>query len=1839
MRESDLIKQKCSLTHSRTWAEVARTLTLDTVSTLPDTVSGFLSTSEAGALLLKPFHSFHPQSSDTKSAFQTKTAAINVSPSTKDQYDIEQIKEDALCLSKQAQIDEVAALRIVVQEWQQRPALQLKACYSEAELASIKDAIGPGSMDADVLDGDISRLGEGSPDIFDARRRARQHLLHLDERQGLLIISKYLRQSALAKSIAVSKGNDVREGKDRTPVLEELGLSLLSQEKDLSHQQQADPYVVAGIEAIQKKLADLEAGSWWSTNTSGREEVEESWIHANLHEISLIMDLILCHVRFGSRILNSSTMLAWLRLMADSSFFAGFQAQSTAQIQLITKIQASVSLTTLTFFDVANAMSAIVAGGEDLQNNQQTADPWCYFFDVHNVTDIHAIMFTAAKGLILQASPAVFAWGVVLWTIREMGLGAKATREGQHVQRAIDQQGSPDPGRRHSGSSASSLQQSVFEDVLDQVRLIGYEDDPVTDLIQYSMDGMKVFDVIGSLALQAHAEIPLEAYITNVILQDLLVVALEALGYVPDLVAAQIALLSSPELNTDERSRDTRFSVGDVRAQFLNDRFLMGNIYEVALARFPYESLPFLELCKVLTRPPTVAVMGMSYILAQLGSVDTFTQAMDNNFSAYHTIREDENANLVSLDQSLGMLDTKHQDLLEASPSQQRSLSANVIPAHTTGQVISEERPIVIMWYHRYSVLNFIGKLLQQYQHGELELWTSFEPTVLVVDIISLLTKLLRVSLQAESTQVRKAETIENAIDILNDAGDSLEHDQDIISVVLDLAEQEIQGMRYRKNSDRSLNLCVACIDFMIAVVEVAPSRIWTAVSRSSLFAGSGSDGMLLRIIGGVEAATTDFPFLERIVSFYSTLVHDAVTHVVERAPSRSQAENSRLMASGQASAPEHLMQTSLLAFTEAMSEALQDSQNWKFNSSVQHMQIIANIMETFSRILMYAYSIDDNIRLDRKITRVVAAAAEYVTDTFNDRQDGDSSEMLDNNTNTIPLFRSLIAGLSRPAGSIERNAFEASVRQTLATLSLCLNLNRTANLNGNTYSLQRQLYDFFPILVRLAVLDESFWKPSLELMHELLKESSSDETGSLLGRLGSDSSRSLLNVLAALDQQQAPGSTTTIAIWELLTSLVGSHQQWFAVLVLAGTSPQRSMKELGPEGSELRRGSFLDTAFDRLSDIVNLPPLEASTLLRFVNTAQQNWAWTTSRLHDHPEVFTSMMNFVGRIDSTSPAQRPHLNQIAALAAELSTVYLHYIRSIRDITVMKKMIPAFNWLTTHAIGVSGYNNSLQANLRKNFAAKFPSCGLSNFKRTQMIPIHYGENFLFDITLADQLLSFDPSWKKGQDQGFEAEFRRANINMSLVQSEIALLQSFKTLCIEHACFFVKDREISKKLAQVAQNCLKANTQVYPSEQIFESLYETRFELALALTQCLVHSKVKGAEVVSLLSVTWDAIRFRNITYDAAAANNDLPCHRSLLTILLLALQFHLDKRSKVQTAPQNAFTPSANADQSAPLILDIASHVIPQSVISLTSILHEQSQSRRSAELNEDGIVEPRDFFLLLSLLQTTIKLPLLPQITSQLSSVINNSGVAESCFLLYSWSHMLTRSRNKSDPPSTPIYADLALRLLVSLSSLPAIAEELAVESVLSRLSTARVTQVLQSCSDGVSPFDKRGPQFQALYGLWSTGILPLCLNLLHSVGRTMAGEITDFMNQFPSQLNLASTVFSYKSNEFLGSAVAKEATSLALISNILYEYRTAGASAGVDAMEIAHLKGYDEHKKALAEDIEELIARPASLRARLAASNQQEEAALRDGKLEKMVIDELRDAMLCLRGGEDEGD
>ena len=107
---------------------------------------------------------------------------------------------------------------------------------------------------------------------------------------------------------------------------------------------------------------------------------------------------------------------------------------------------------------------------------------------------------------------------------------------------------------------------------------------------------------------------------------------------------------------------------------------------------------------------------------------------------------------------------------------------------------------------------------------------------------------------------------------------------------------------------------------------------------------------------------------------------------------------------------------------------------------------------------------------------------------------------------------------------------------------------------------------------------------------------------------------------------------------------------------------------------------------------------------------------------------------------------------------------------------------------------------------------------------------------------------------------------------------------------------------------------------------------------------------------------------------------------------------------------------------------------------------------------------------------------------------------------------------------------------------------------------------------------------------------------------------------------------------------VSSEAATLALISYILASYRGAGASAAVDPTSVASLKGYDEHKKVIAEDIKDVLALKPDTRKKMTLPMDEREKRWQNAKdgdrLDAKLVQELQIASISLgaEDGEDEG-
>jgi nuclear pore complex protein Nup188 len=426
-----------------------------------------------------------------------------------------------------------------------------------------------------------------------------------------------------------------------------------------------------------------------------------------------------------------------------------------------------------------------------------------------------------------------------------------------------------------------------------------------------------------------------------------------------------------------------------------------------------------------------------------------------------------------------------------------------------------------------------------------------------------------------------------------------------------------------------------------------------------------------------------------------------------------------------------------------------------------------------------------------------------------------------------------------------------------------------------------------------------------------------------------------------------------------------------------------------------------------------------------------------------------------------------------------------------------------------------------------------------------------------------------------------------------------------------------------MALIVKNCLLANTRAAPEEPIFSKLQTSRVDFALSMLQRLVEFGAHGPEMVGLLAVVWEAMRSCGTTYENALIHDHTDYYRGLLNVLFLALQFHVTKPSAAAPVTKKG-KPDLSPDLS--IILEVIKIVIAQGFRSLTTYLHDEPQR-----------CSPKDFAIITAILQTALRVKDAERLYEHIVFHIEDNDTARYATTLFSWADQLTVEGD-------PVYGELSIIFLVELSAIPMLAEYLAVEAVLMKLATSRLTRILgQPKSFG--PFDP----VPRLYAIWREGFLPLCLNLLFHVNRA-SSEVAAFLNQFEGRLTRAADSFSsmhaatttsslsQQPEKRICLAMASEAYSLALISFILERYRAAGPSAGVDSQAIQELK-WD--KSQLKEDIEELLSRRAGLRARIVATSEKEVELARqkplhagaENRLEEKIVDELQAALTCLSG------
>jgi nuclear pore complex protein Nup188 len=280
-------------------------------------IQRFLADSATQDILKKPYAPFEPQQN---SQFATITAAINVTPDENGPYDIKQIKEDASWLAEAVHIDMVAALRIVVLEWQKQPAARMLSRSLDEEDSQSLDGLldisifAPKSSIIDAPNG----LKDQSAMSFDSTysRQLRLIRLAVSEASYVLAISELkIRQFAVSKAAE----------KEQTPTepIDEVGKTLF---EATCPDGDASKTIKASVDALSKSLdllgmngehhaiKEKALGNFW-------EDLAQFWYRAHMIRVISYLQFIFTVADSSSQIPTADAVLSYFELMHKHDFF------------------------------------------------------------------------------------------------------------------------------------------------------------------------------------------------------------------------------------------------------------------------------------------------------------------------------------------------------------------------------------------------------------------------------------------------------------------------------------------------------------------------------------------------------------------------------------------------------------------------------------------------------------------------------------------------------------------------------------------------------------------------------------------------------------------------------------------------------------------------------------------------------------------------------------------------------------------------------------------------------------------------------------------------------------------------------------------------------------------------------------------------------------------------------------------------------------------------------------------------------------------------------------------------------------------------------------------------------------------------------------------------------------------------------------------------------------------------------------------------------------------------------------------------------------------------------
>ncbi|PSK35888.1 hypothetical protein B9Z65_5703 [Elsinoe australis] len=1788
------------------WRDIYISLTDPSTIATRSAIDQVLKDQRIRELLTTPFSAFQKPSSESRAQFGTLTSAVNVPASNSGEYNVTQLKDDASWLSKEVDVDEISALRVTLLAWQEKARRKLLSGWSEEEIVGLRNTTATSSGAA--LAGLVSRVEDvprpGTPAAAqDNTEIRRTQLLHVYYRE-----QEYFWKACEAV-FGLAQNSDLQVSKadrqDLPPAEFRLSIEPMWKAQIRNGNQTTSPSIVEQISGALRSLVEqgLEQEKW-PAQAHRDTELSTTLTRCILERMISLLRILQLHLH---------TNRGTIKSLSDVT---SINPELTHVHDIIYVLVTFVSVDMLRVTPTLDAIDAQFL--ERPSNPQSDASNRAYFDDPDCLQIVTSTLYAALQVQFPAAGPVALAWAII------------AARIDAHASDSDSQLGIEDgrssPDVRKSALKDSSTKKSRPKMLKEAIQgAVPEGANVIHDMGIHAANTMNALETATAMihSLSNAFRLPTEIHsiiCSRLAFYELNRVTLDFTGYTTQLAESVIEMLRY-DLASKSLSASECLALWPTEpAKTLDeDKLIMGPYFMAqVVARYPFELGPFVACLQAPGRSEAYVDEDGSKIARLLENLDTFTCEMPLDWP-YDAVEDSEK---IVLRAPLPVFSLKR-----GVPS---SFADRIftIPAGTIGLNMSERNALIVRWDYLHSGLEYLGALLSSYgEHARMELVSR--PSDLddqgVADTLALITTMMRGSLASADIDAPKL--------LLGQISNGMTRNDDIISVVFGIFEEVLHKQVVKPCNESSISILTQCIDFMKVALHIFPDRVWSQLSRTGLLPLNDSPGAMAAIIGGTEVPMAQFQFLSACVSLYDCLVSDCVHRAVSQEGAVGAKAVTRFAEESTTSnrTPRKMMGTLLFNFGRILIDVLQSQISWRFTNPFQRRAIMGTILRTLDEVLLRSNAPDPKAR---KLFSVFETAASGISTAYLAESAGGVPIQA-----LIDVFVTAIVELPSVPDPRDNHELVSVTAHALRFSTSLLRIGLAQNKNGAT--LRKHLLQALPLLARLYAVNDVLKPLVAELLTALVQyaNATSEEPPSLLGHLPTEPTRSFLAVVTNIESPLQSLDNEAV-IWDMLSAIVSNKQQWLAISLLTGSTPRERLKTSGKHQNTKSR-SLIDLALDRLTKISSLPPRRAIAMLAFVAHAQSHWNWVSTTIALHQDFVSFITDWISGLtpnirqtDTEACTRSANENQMAAFVADILARYLHNIKDSEQQDQARKLLPKLSYLRDYATSVDGYNHSLHKNLLKNFEQKFPSVSLESFKRSNLKPAELGRNYFYDLDLADQVLGFDPSWKRTKGQGFIDEIARANVNFSLVDSQIALLKSWKSLALQICSIAATDAQLQKDMAKVVSGCLKANIDNVVPTQIFENISEIRADFAFAVLQHLNRVKSQDADVKSLFPMAWDMVRTSGLDFEVITEAKTAAYYRTLLQILFLTVQPHAQEPPQEPTkSAKESLTKSAStaAIPLTPLtssFLEVLNKVIATNFRALCTLVH-------AATPSSPTLAQPSDFVLLTALLQSIFRVPSTLIIHRQIASTIADTSLIRYATSLYSWSSSLN--------PTDPIYGEISILILLSLSTIPQTAELIATESVLSSISTATTSAHFRASRPGPasSSTDVRGGKgpFDAparLHSIWSRGILPLLLNILSAVGPGIAPEIVSFINSFPLQLHRCETELlaplqpspREPHRGCITLNLAAEAHSLALLGSIVEGLRQQGAAIGVDAGE---LESVAFERKMVGEAVEGLLRNRGGLKGRIVPVAEREEGLRRrkgregESALEDAVVAELK--------------